>query len=118
MRLAAILIIAGLLGSAAPAARAQGVAPAAEDGRFTLHPTDDGFLRLDGRSGQIASCVRRAGGWSCQAVPGDRRPIAAEARLRAPRVPALQRLRTAIETVWQRVVVMVADARSGLKGRT
>src|SRR3954451_8630645 len=39
------------------------------DGRFTLHRTDEGFLRLDGRSGQVSLCLKRSAGWECQPVP-------------------------------------------------
>src|SRR5262245_4999359 len=48
------------------------------DGRFTLHRTDDGFLRLDGRSGQVSLCLRRSAGWECQAVPDERAALEGE----------------------------------------
>jgi len=49
-----------------------------EDRRFTFHRTDDGYLRLDGRSGQVSICVRRSAGWACQAVPDERAALEAE----------------------------------------
>src|SRR5262245_53010210 len=54
------------------------------DGRFTLHRTDEGFLRLDGRSGQVSLCLKRSAGWECQAVPDERSALEGEiARLQA-----------------------------------
>jgi hypothetical protein len=54
------------------------------DGRYTLHRTDEGFLRLDGRSGQVSLCLKRSAGWECQAVPDERTALEGEiARLQA-----------------------------------
>jgi hypothetical protein len=49
-----------------------------EDARFTFHRADDGYLRLDGRSGQVSICTRRSAGWLCQAVPDERAALEAE----------------------------------------
>ena len=55
-----------------------------EDSRFTFHRTDDGYLRLDGRSGQVSICSRRPAGWLCQVVPDERAALEAEiARLQS-----------------------------------
>jgi hypothetical protein len=71
------LILAGLaLG--APAAQAQGAQVDNEDSRFTFHRAEDGYLRLDGRSGQVSICTRRPIGWLCQAVPDERTALEAE----------------------------------------
>jgi hypothetical protein len=60
----------------APAAAA---APAeTEDARFTFHRAGDGYLRLDGRTGQVSSCAQRPAGWLCRAVPDDRAVLEAE----------------------------------------
>lgn len=40
--------------------------------RFSFNRVDDGFLRLDNQTGQIAYCSPHTVGWSCQAVPEDR----------------------------------------------
>ena len=48
------------------------------DGRFTLYRTDEGFLRLDGRSGQVSLCLKRSVGWECQAVPDERSALEGE----------------------------------------
>jgi hypothetical protein len=51
----------------APAATSQ-PQPEFGDPRFAFHRIDNGFLRLDLRSGAIASCSQQAAGWAC--VPG------------------------------------------------
>ena len=38
------------------------------DGRFTMTPTEDGFLRLDSKTGAIALCGRLENGWTCKPV--------------------------------------------------
>jgi len=53
----------------APAAADNGATRAS---RFTFNRVDDGFLRLDNQTGQIAYCSPHAVGWACQAVPEDR----------------------------------------------
>lgn len=63
---------------AAPAPRAQSGEPENEESRFTFHRADDGYLRLDGRSGQIANCIRRPVGWTCEMVPDERVALEAE----------------------------------------
>jgi hypothetical protein len=56
------------------AAQAQTAAPevSPEDGRYTFHRVDDGFLRLDGRTGQVSLCSRKTVGFGCHAVPDER----------------------------------------------
>jgi hypothetical protein len=71
------LIVAGCA-LAAPAVRAQNPQPDNEDARFSFHRTDDGYLRLDGRSGQVSICIRRPAGWLCQAVPDERAALEGE----------------------------------------
>lgn len=82
----AVLIAA--LAMVALDARAQtAVSGENEDARFTFHRVDDGYLRLDGRSGQVSLCARRAVGWLCQALPDDRTALEAEiARLQTDNV--------------------------------
>jgi len=41
-----------------------------EDSRFTFHRTDDGYLRLDGRSGQVSIWLAPAGGLAVPAGTG------------------------------------------------
>jgi hypothetical protein len=71
------LAIAGyalLCGPAAP----QGAPPEGEDSRFSFFHVDGGYLRLDGRSGQVSLCMRRQAGWLCQAAPEERAALEAE----------------------------------------
>lgn len=52
--------------------------PDTDNGRYTFTPTADGVLRLDTRSGSIASCHNRVAGWSCYAVPDERAALDTE----------------------------------------
>jgi hypothetical protein len=71
---------------AAPAL-AQGTPPDGEDSRYTFNRADDGYLRLDGRTGQVSICSRRTVGWACQLVPDERSALEAEiARLQGENV--------------------------------
>ncbi len=47
-------------------------------GRFSFNRVDDGFLRLDNQTGQIAYCSPHSVGWACQAVPEDRAALEKE----------------------------------------
>src|SRR5262245_22433212 len=82
-RLLAMVLAGSAL--AAAAAVAQPAPPEAGDGRFTFSRADDGgYLRLDGRTGQVSLCNRRASGWQCQLVPDERVALEAEiARLQS-----------------------------------
>jgi hypothetical protein len=46
--------------------------------RFSFVRVDDGFLRFDLTTGQVAYCNARAGGWGCQAVPENRSALERE----------------------------------------
>jgi hypothetical protein len=74
--LLAMFVIAG--SALAAVAHAQPSSPEGGDGRFTFHRADDGYLRLDGRSGQVSMCNRRTSGWQCQLVPDERIALEAE----------------------------------------
>jgi hypothetical protein len=52
--------------------RAQEPALDLADARFTYHRIDDGYLRLDLRSGEVATCQQRGGGWTCTLAPEER----------------------------------------------
>jgi hypothetical protein len=52
--------------------------PPGRPGRFSFNRVDDGFLRLDNQSGEIAYCSPHAVGWACQAVPEDRAALEKE----------------------------------------
>jgi hypothetical protein len=80
------VVVAGLA-VVAFGARAQTAQVENEDSRFTFHRAEDGYLRLDGRSGQVSICTRRPVGWLCQAVPDERAALEAEiARLQTDNV--------------------------------
>jgi hypothetical protein len=64
--------------------------PDAENGRYTFSPTTDGVLRLDTRTGSLASCHNRIAGWSCYSVPDERAALDAE-------IGKLQRENTALK---------------------
>ena len=79
-------IVAGLT-LATQVALAQGALPESEDNRYTFNRADDGYLRLDGRTGQVSICTRRPVGWACQTVPDERAALEAEiARLQGESV--------------------------------
>ena len=44
------------------------------EGRFTMTQTDDGFLRLDTKTGAVALCGRADQTWSCKPVRDDQLP--------------------------------------------
>jgi hypothetical protein len=71
-----VMIIAFALGVWALPAAAQ--SPDADDKRFTLHKVDDGYLRLDGRTGAVSMCTRPDSGWVCRAVPDERSALESE----------------------------------------
>jgi hypothetical protein len=81
-----VLIVVGLM-LAGLAASAQTTSVENEDSRYSFNRADDGYLRLDGRTGQVSMCTRRAVGWACQAVPDERTALEAEiARLQGENV--------------------------------
>jgi hypothetical protein len=77
VRFSVAVIVAGILVGGS-AARAAETAVDNEDSRFTFYRTSDGFLRLDGRSGQVSICTKRAAGWVCPAVADERSALEGE----------------------------------------
>jgi hypothetical protein len=77
-------IVAGLGLAIASMALGQTAAPQSDEKRYTFNRVDEGYLRLDGRTGQVSICAQRPAGWACQAVPDERAALEAEiARLQA-----------------------------------
>lgn len=74
---ALLLLVAGCV-LAAPAAFAQVPEAGSDDSRYSFNRIDDGYLRLDGRTGQVSLCSRRSSGWACQMVPDERSALEAE----------------------------------------
>ncbi|MDB5569186.1 MAG: hypothetical protein JWN93_369 [Hyphomicrobiales bacterium] len=70
--------------SAGLAAAQTGLAPAGDpatlprDGRYTMTPTPDGFLRLDTRSGAVSICRTGESGVQCRAAADDRAALDSE----------------------------------------
>ncbi|MCG6121439.1 MAG: hypothetical protein MEP57_01835 [Microvirga sp.] len=70
---------------------AAGAASAQTPPRFTLYPTENGFVRLDGETGVVSECLREGAGLRCRTAPDERSALQAEidrlaeenARLRA-----------------------------------
>jgi hypothetical protein len=59
-------------------ASAQNATPDTENGRYSFNRVEDGFLRLDQRTGQVSICARRDLGWSCHPVPDERTALEEE----------------------------------------
>uniref|UniRef100_Q07H83 Uncharacterized protein n=1 Tax=Rhodopseudomonas palustris (strain BisA53) TaxID=316055 RepID=Q07H83_RHOP5 len=53
-------------------------APDTENGRYSLAPASDGFLRLDTRTGASAICSDKGNGWACLAMPDERAALDGE----------------------------------------
>jgi hypothetical protein len=52
--------------------------PGSDDRRYTFHQTDGGYVRLDGRTGQVAFCLKHPAGWQCQLVADERTALESE----------------------------------------
>jgi hypothetical protein len=50
----------------------------AQDGRFTMSPTPDGFLKLDTRNGVVSECRKQGDGYQCRLVPDEREALQGE----------------------------------------
>jgi hypothetical protein len=66
-----LLLVAGLT-ACVTHAQAQGGPPDADNNRYSYNRVDDGYVRLDMRTGQVSLCSRGRSGWSCQLAPDDR----------------------------------------------
>jgi hypothetical protein len=71
--LPAVIIAASSIPAWAQTAFAQG-----DDARYSFSRTEEGYLRLDGRTGQVSVCTRKIVGWACQLVPDERSALEAE----------------------------------------
>ncbi len=82
-----VLLVGVVLALIVPSARAQNQPADGDDARYSFSRADDGYLRLDGRTGQVSLCTRRAVGWACQAVADERAALEGEiARLQGENV--------------------------------
>jgi hypothetical protein len=67
------------------------MAPSSENGRYVLQKTEDGWFRVDTRTGQASVCAERSGGFSCQMVPDDREAMLDEIERLNDRITILER---------------------------
>lgn len=80
MRIAVAAVLAGALWGSlwgVSPARAQ-AAPDNDNGRFTFHRVDEGYLRLDTRTGLVSVCARKPVGWACHPIPDERTALEGE----------------------------------------
>ena len=66
-----LFCLAALLLLASPAPAQTGPAELG-DARYQFHRVEDGYLRLDVRTGQVSLCSQRSAGWACLTVADDR----------------------------------------------
>ena len=102
-----LFIVAGL-GLVSSVAWGQTAAPQTDDRRYTFNRVDDGYLRLDGRTGQVSLCLQRPAGWACQAVPDER------TALQLPNDADLNKVMNFVEKVWRRLLEMIATVHKDL----
>jgi hypothetical protein len=83
-----------LLALATPAAAADAVDPLApstsENGRYTMTPAGNGFLRLDTRTGIVSLCTVNGASAECRTAADDRAALTAEIERLAKRVAELE----------------------------
>src|SRR5215469_8269359 len=80
-------VVATVMAGAALVSGAHAQALDTEGNRYQFNQVQDGYLRLDLKSGAVSLCSRGEAGWSCLAVPDDRAAFEAEiARLQGENV--------------------------------
>lgn len=71
--------VAAALGASAAHAQATPTQPPpGDDRRFQFNQVDDGYLRLDLKTGEVSLCKARAIGWSCLTVADERAALDSE----------------------------------------
>lgn len=80
---ALVLTVSALILTASAVAEELPAPPSDDEARYVFHKVDDGFVRLDKQTGEVALCGRQAVGWACLAATEDRAVLDSEiARLR------------------------------------
>lgn len=70
-------LVSPLAGTVAGVALMAGAASAedAAGARFTMTPTQGGFVRLDTVTGAVSMCTGKEGDWACKAMPDDQKAL-------------------------------------------
>lgn len=97
----ALITISSLLVAAAPAL-------AQEADRYALERTDDGYVRMDKRTGEMSICTEQAGQLVCKLAADDRKAYDS----------AVDRLQTAVDALEDRVVALESNPKSALPSET
>jgi len=67
-----VLLVVAVAAMASSPALAEGTTPDDAVPRYSFSKVDNGFLRLDSQTGEVALCGQQAVGWACLAAPEDR----------------------------------------------
>lgn len=84
------LAAATLLLAAATATAASAAAGEEKSGRFTMTPTDGGYLKLDTETGAVSLCAKKDGGWACDVLPDSQQKLAKENEALRAEIKALK----------------------------
>lgn len=63
---------------------------AAEAGRYTMTPTEDGYLKLDTATGAVSLCQARDGTFACSLVADDQQALQEEIERLSKRIAELE----------------------------
>ncbi|MEM9028343.1 MAG: hypothetical protein AAGC70_08230 [Pseudomonadota bacterium] len=82
----------------------------ASPGRYTMHPTNDGLVRLDTQTGAVSLCRKAGDNWSCE-------PMNDTAKARRDELAQLRRENSALKTEVKRLEEMLGlnDRSSGTR---
>lgn len=84
------------------------------DARYSFSRVDNGFLRLDSASGQVAYCRSQTIGWSCEAVPENRASLETEIAQLQEEVTSLRKLNSDVDRL-QTEIDLLKKQIAGLK---
>ena len=84
-KISKLLIISGIFAAPLAVAMIAALPSSAQDnagGRYTMHQTDDGMLRLDTQTGDVSLCSKADDAWACKPMADDRATTKELERLR------------------------------------